>query len=112
MRREPVFRVVFWPGALPDKVSALKFTIREGGETRVFDVPAKAGNREWNVVSTAGPLPKDFLRLVSDFSEQLFNVEVEVSGSDARTVNSLENTNRVMTHLSDCVQNLKNAGKG
>lgn len=111
-KREPVFRIVFWPGALPEKVSTLKFTIREGGETHVFDVPAEAGNREWNVVSTAWPLPKDFLRLVSDLSRQLFNMEVEVPGSAARTVLSLEDMSRVMSHLSDCVQNLETAGKG
>lgn len=111
-KREPVIRIVFWPGALPENVSALKITIREGGETHVFDVPAEAGNREWNVVSTAGPLPRDFISLVSDFSKQLFNMDVEVPGSAARTVFSLEDMNKVLSHLSDCVQNLEKAGKG
>jgi hypothetical protein len=111
-KREPVMRIVFWPGALPEKVSALKFTIREGGETHVFDVAAESGSREWNVVSTAGPLPKDFTRLVSDFSKQLFNMDVEVPGSAARTVFDLEGMNKVLSHLHDCVQNLEKAGKG
>ncbi len=106
-KREPVLRVVSWPGALPEKVSALKITVRNGGEALVFDVPAEAGNKEWNVVSTAGPLPKDFVRLLSDHAKQLFNIDVEVPGSAARTVFSVEGVNRVVSHLYDCVQNLE-----
>lgn len=111
-KREPVIRVVFWPGALPDKVTALRFTVRTGGEEMVFEVPAQAGAKEWNVVSIAEPLPKDFLRLISDLSRPLFNMEVDVPGSAARTVFSVEDMNRVMSHLHDCVQNLEKAGKG
>lgn len=110
-KRDPVIRVVFWPGALPDKVSALKFTLRNGVEELAFDVPAEAGKKEWNVVSTAGPLPKQFQRALTDLSKQLFNMEVEAPGSAARTVFSVEDMSRVMSHLSDCVQNLEKAGK-
>jgi hypothetical protein len=101
----------FLAGTLPDKVSALKFTTREGGEQHVFDVPAEAGNREWHVVSNAGPLPREFLRLDSDLNKQLFNVDVEVPDSAARTVLSLEDVKKVLSHLHVCVQNLEKAGK-
>jgi hypothetical protein len=110
-KREPVIRVVFWPGALPNKVSPLKFNLRNGGEELVFDVPAQAGFKEWNVVSTAGLLPKEFERLLSDFTKQLFDIEVIVPGSAARTVFSVEDTSKVMSHLQSCVHNLEKAGK-
>jgi hypothetical protein len=56
-------------------------------------------------------LPKEFERLLADFTKQLFNIAVIVPGSAARTVFSVEDMSRVMSHLSDCVQNLETAGK-
>ena len=37
-------------GALPDKVSTVNFTTREGGKARVFELSAGAGVEEWNVM--------------------------------------------------------------
>lgn len=73
---------------------------------RETGLPAEAGVKDWNVVSTPGPLPKDFLRLISDLGRQMFNMDVEVPHSAAGTVFSLEVIGRVMSHLSDWVQNL------
>ncbi len=110
-KREPKITVIFWPGALPEKATSLKFTLNVGGEQKVFDVPAKIGNPELNVIATTEPLPKDFSRTMGDLSQVLFNMDVEVPGSKARTVFSIEDISRVLNLLNSCVYELEQSKK-
>lgn len=110
-KREPKITVAFWPGALPEKAQSIIFTLNVGSEKKAFDVPAKLGNPEWNVISTTGPLPKDFLDVLSDPGKPLYAMNIEVPGSTAKTIFGVEDISRVLNLLNSCVYELEQSKK-
>ncbi len=108
-KRTPQVRVVFWPGALPEKVSEIVFTVFADGP-QVFKMPAKLGNPDWYNVSTTEPLPKEFVRLLEG-GARIVNMQVEVPGSKAKTVFSMKAIDSALFSLHSCVSAMENARK-
>lgn len=109
-KRDPKVTIVFWPGALPEKVDKLQFKIFQGGDPNVFEVAAEAGDPKWYNVSTTEPLPTELLRLIEG-GGRIINMEVGVSGSDARTVFSMNSIDRAVSSLHTCVSAMESSRK-
>ena len=108
-KRTPQIRIVFWPGALPEKVSEVEFTVLADGP-QVFKVPAELGDPDWYNISTSGALPTDFIRLLES-GGRILNMKAEVPGSKATTVFSLNSIDDALFSLHSCVTAMEDYGK-
>jgi hypothetical protein len=97
--------VYYWPGALPERASALEFKFFSGSLEKTFTVAAESGKPEWYVISTIEPLPDDMVWLLTG-QQLIVNMTVSVPGTAASTVFSLQDISRVMWQLSDCASRL------